>query len=859
MWFGAGAIVMIAIVAGMYFYAQWRLRSTVRAIPGRLGVNIQQTTDGFSISHSVDGRTQFTVSASKEVQFKKDGHADLHDVKIIVYGKDGSRFDRIAGDNFEFDPNSGNVAGKGRVLIDLQANPEGVKGADQSAPAEVRTPLHLETDDLVFNKNSGDASAKGKVEFQTPQAKGSAVGMQYTAKTGTMILLAAVEVTVHRPQPVHLEAAHGVITKEPHQVFLTTVHVTRDRQEAWSDQATFFLRPDDTVERVLAEGDVRSVVHPQTKPVLTTVADAASPASPGAGTGAETHERSDRADLFLTGSRNLLTKVILTGDVQLHSLGSAPSDAFAGMVTLNFAGEQILQTIHAEDGVRLTQKNSERAATAAENSGTTTANLMPVASASGNPGAGTSAPLAKPNNQDIDMTAPVMDFYVKDKGRLLDRAETSGPPKIVITQPTTDQKTVVTAVKFVAHFTEKNRLATLHGEPDAKIVSTKPEAQVASTKTGAPAKASGPETKTASANAKSATGKTQSSPQASEQVSTSQMLDVVFLPEGGVKSIMQTGNLVYVDGTQKAWAARGEYTSGDEMIVLTGSPRVVNDGTTTTAQVVKMNRASGDAMAEGNVKSTYSDLKPDPNGAMLASSDPIHVTSRSMTAHKASSTAVYTGDARLWQNANVVVAPVLEFDRDKRTLFAHGDAGAHGSAGDANSGDAPTQPVSTVLVQVDKDGNATPTAIHSARLNYSDPERKVFCDGGVTVKQAAGTVTGQEMTAFLRPREESKGKTNSAAGPASSSLSSTMPGQIDRIIGKGNIVIVQPMRRATGERLDYTASDDRYVLTGGPPSIFDAEHGKTTGDSLTFYKGDDRVLVDGRKASPVVTKTQVAR
>jgi lipopolysaccharide export system protein LptA len=129
------------------------------------------------------------------------------------------------------------------------------------------------------------------------------------------------------------------------------------------------------------------------------------------------------------------------------------------------------------------------------------------------------------------------------------------------------------------------------------------------------------------------------------------MLDVAFLPEGGVRSITQTGNVAYVDGTQKAWAQRGEYTTADQMLVLTGSPRVVDGGMTTTAQTIRMNRATGDAFAEGNVKSTYSDLKAQPDGAMLASSDPIHVTSRSMTAHRSSAIAVYTGDARLWQDA----------------------------------------------------------------------------------------------------------------------------------------------------------------------------------------------------------------
>jgi lipopolysaccharide export system protein LptA len=88
-----------------------------------------------------------------------------------------------------------------------------------------------------------------------------------------------------------------------------------------------------------------------------------------------------------------------------------------------------------------------------------------------------------------------------------------------------------------------------------------------------------------------------------------------------------------------------------------------------------------------------------------------------------------------------------------------------------------------------------------------------------------------------------------------------MPGQVDRIIAEDQVVITQPTRHATGDRLVYTAADDKFVLTGGPglPSIFDAERGKITGDSLTFYRHDDRVLVEGRELSPAVTRTQVAR
>ena len=798
-WFAFGAILMVASVAGMYFYARLSLVKSVREMPAKLGLDIQQTAEGFSISKSEQGRTLFTVSASKAVQFKEGGRAELHNVKIVIYGKDAGRFDQIAGDDFEYDPASGNVSAKGTVLIDLEANPEGMRHSDQTPPEQAKEPIHLETNGLVFNRNTGDASATGKVMFETPQASGSAVGIQYVAKTGTMNLLSAVALTVNRPQAVHLDADRGAISKQPREVVLTAVRMVRERQRMQADQATFFLRNDNTVDRILAEGDVRTDLGGR----------AVSNSS-----NSETRERSERAELFLTGARNQLTTAVLSGNVQLASrdaashgaTGTQSAEAAAGRVTLHFSGQQILKTVHAEDGVRLSQKNNQNG------TGTGGASL----SASGGS-----------RSQDIEMSAPVMDFIVKD-GRLLERAESSGPPQIVITQPGANQKTVVTAAKFTAKFTEKNRLAALHGEPDAKIVSGLLDATRAGTTT----------TKNEATKAGLAG--------TSDRVSTSKMLDVSFLPEGGVSSLTQSGGVAYVDGPQRAWGERGVYTAADQMLVLSGSPRVVDTGMTTTAQMIRVNRTTGDAVAEGNVKSTYSDLKAQPDGGLLASSDPIHVTSRSMTAHHSPAIAMYTGDARLWQNANVVEAPTLQFDRDHRSLVAQA----------ARQSPAATQTlaqsVSTVLVQVDKDGKVTPVHITSARLSYADAERRILLDGGVTAKASDATMTAQQMTVFLRSRSKSEAGLNPGA-----------PGQVERIVAEHSVVMTQPTRRATGDRLVYTAAEGKFVLTGGPlsgpPSIFDAERGKTTGDSLTFYRHDDRVLVEGKETSPTITRTEVAR
>jgi len=122
-WFAVGAIGLSMVVVGMYVYARWRVHNALKDVPSKLGIEVQQSTDNFTISKSDQGRTIFTVRASKAVQYKQGGRAELHDVNIILYGRDSSRFDQVYGADFEYDPRSGDVTAKGEVQIDLEANP----------------------------------------------------------------------------------------------------------------------------------------------------------------------------------------------------------------------------------------------------------------------------------------------------------------------------------------------------------------------------------------------------------------------------------------------------------------------------------------------------------------------------------------------------------------------------------------------------------------------------------------------------------------------------------------------------------------------------------------------------------------
>ena len=744
-WFAAATVGLLLVVGGVYFYARKRVENALKEVPAKIGTEIQQSAQGFTYSHSEGSRTIFKIQASRSVQYKEGGRVELHDVTITLYGRDSSRFDQIYGADFEYDPRSGEVVGKGEVQMDLEANPEGLIHPDQATPKELKNPVHLTTTNLLFSQKTGNAQTLEKVAFSLPQASGSALGLSYVASTTILTLQSQVDVSFHGATPARLTAIHGTIAKDPRVVDLDLPRLQYGPRRCTADKGTLFLRADNTVDRILAAGNVRVESEDSSSEKV----------------------ESDQMELLVAEKQDAIRSATFSGNVRIENSGPQPVQGNAGRVVLNFTGNNVLSTVHTQDNVRMVQHQKPASASASA--------------------------------QDVEITASVIDFVLAN-GRRLQRANTSGAAQVALRPVSgTGQQTLVTAGKLQAGFDDLGQLASVHGAPNAHIVSQMP---------GQP-----------------------------DRVSTSDTLDASFHPGSGIDSLMQQGSVAYADGDRKAWGDRATYTPADQMLVLTGSPRVVDGGMTTTSRTMRMNRATGDALADGDVKSTYSDLKAQPNGALLAASDPIHVTARTMTAHSGPSVALYSGDARLWQNANVIQAPAIQFDRNHRSVVAQG---------------TPTQPVSTVLVQVEKSGKVTPVKITSDRLTYTDSERKAHFEEAVQAKGADLTITSKVMDVFLQSRDQAisnQSITGTGAGT----------GKIDHIVASGQVAIVQPGRRANGDLLVYTTSDDKFVLTGGSPSIFDAEQGKITGVSLTLFRHDGRVVVEGNNTSPTVTQTRVAR
>jgi lipopolysaccharide export system protein LptA len=772
-WFAAIGLVIVAVVAGFYFYGRYQTLLALKNLPGKVGINIQQTSEGFTLSKSEGGRTLFTIHASKATQYKEGGHAELHDVNIIVYGRKSDRFDQIYGNDFDYDQQAGTVVAKGEVHIDLEGNAEGQKLDDQAPPHEMQNPIHLHADGMTFNQKTGLAETAGRVEFRVPQAEGTALGATYDSKKNELTMNSEVDIQTEGPEPTHIVAMHGAITKEPRVLTLETVQVTGGDHTLLADHAVVNLGADNSIQHVDAMGNVR-------------MSDAS---------GIEV--RSPQAALKLNAN-NAVDSALFTGGVDFKSATKGAS---------GHSGEMLLQFVAMKKAAKPSPRAKYGPVQERKKSG-----AVPSTPSSGSQArlqtiyARQKATLRQAprenskNPQAFTLTSDAITFHVIE-GKLLSAAETLGPGQIVMTAASpknAGEQTVIDAQRFTAEFGEENHLRTVHGIGAVRAVSKVPNQP--------------------------------------DKLSASETMTAQFTPVGEISRVLQEGHFHFTEGQtskdepggRSGFADRAVYSPQDDSVTMQGSPRVVDGGITVTANSIRLLRHSGEAFAQGNVKTTYSELKMAPNGALLATADPIHVTARSMNALQLTGLAHYTGEARLWQGSNIVEAQTIDFDQKARTIVALGDR---------------KRLVSSVFMQVDGKGKATTMLVTAPRLSYADNERQAHYSGGVTAHAEDGVMTADHADVFLNAASAAR-----VAGPS----------QMDHIVATSHVLVQQQERRAEGEKLVYTASTGAYVMTGGAPMLSDPVNGTVRGDSLTFYSHDDRVVVVGDGSSRAVTHTHVS-
>jgi lipopolysaccharide export system protein LptA len=238
-----------------------------------------------------------------------------------------------------------------------------------------------------------------------------------------------------------------------------------------------------------------------------------------------------------------------------------------------------------------------------------------------------------------------------------------------------------------------------------------------------------------------------------------------------------------------------------------------------------------------------SDYLPNGNALQLAQV-PANITSDTMQGNSKAGRAVYTGHARLWQGDSVLEADSIELLREAKTLNAVGKVRAvfPQTPAPARAGALQASPKRTVLWH-----------LSAGTLTYNDAASRAHLKNNVTVQSPDQRIRAPEMDLyFIRGGNAS---TSVSTGSAANSGAQ----QISRAVGTGGVIVDQGGRRATAERGEYTATDGKFVMSGGNPTIYDGSAGTTTGRQLTFFLADDTIIVDSENGSRTLTKHRVEK
>jgi lipopolysaccharide export system protein LptA len=339
------------------------------------------------------------------------------------------------------------------------------------------------------------------------------------------------------------------------------------------------------------------------------------------------------------------------------------------------------------------------------------------------------------------------------------------------------------------------------------------------------------------------------------QRTTAQRLNASFDEPGRWDTVDLDQKVHFVQGDRQADARHAQIVSATNTIVLTGNASVADASSRTTAEKFEIQQQSGDVSGTGGVHSQVMNSPQDKHGAK--EQEPAFVTADRVDGSSAKGHLTYTGHARLWQGEAVLDANSIELWRGDQRLDAHGN-------------------VVAVFPQAPSKESGTPVRwkIQAPEMQYWNIEGRAHLQGGVLAQSQdqalSQSLNSRTLDVYLSPPSTGTSasakpvRTAKPAPDANAEAKNAFPGlgsrEVTRAVATGSVVVRQDDKRGTAEHAEYTAADQKFVLSGGSPTFTDATDQTTTaGRSLTFYRASDTVFVDSENNARTLTKHRVEK
>ena len=607
---------------------------------------------------------------------------------------------------------------------------------------ETKEKLKVNTEALAFDQNSGVAQTDSPVAFERENVSGTSTGAVVEQKTKRLDLKSNVQLTITPGETTQ--------TKSPARARRVVIKAARGTFDHQSMQLTFSGGV--TVEQendVLSGEFLNAFINQQKRLEKAEIRNNAYLRVLDPGRAAEV--KSGNIDFFMDKDQRL-ERALATNDVTAR-------------------------TLEGDSDVQITGSNSLEVTFQPQND----SSLLKQMIAGGRSVITMSAPKSKANDPraaNKRLTATAVKLTWRTSGRDLEKAEATGDAELfiepVVKSARAERKTL-NAPQFDCDFFEAGNLArTCKATGGSKAVLDPVQ----------PAKDRGTRTL------------------------TSQSMTTVFVKDTqDIERVDAQGEAKFNENDRNGLAANASYVAADETVRLRGGePTVWDSRGRTKAIELDADLANDVSYARGRTTTTYYSQEQT-NGATPFSKtkSPVYIASDRGEFRHDSGQAIYSGNARAWQDDNYVRGDKLViYVNDKRM-----EATGH---------------VQTTLYNAKRRADPTVVPVFAAAdsMFYSDPDRTIHYEGNVDIKQGTDRLTGGVADVYLAK------DTN----------------EMEKTIAQRNVVLTQPNRKGTGDWVEYTAASDLAILKGNPARVDDVEQGNTEGNRLTLSVREGKVTAD---------------
>ena len=288
---------------------------------------------------------------------------------------------------------------------------------------------------------------------------------------------------------------------------------------------------------------------------------------------------------------------------------------------------------------------------------------------------------------------------------------------------------------------------------------------------------------------------------------TSQNMSAVFLKDTqDLERVDAQGDGKFNENDRNGVAANVSYVAADEMVRLRGGdPTVWDSRGRTKAIELDSDLVNAVSYARGKTTTTYYSQEQT-NGATPFSKtkSPVYIASERGEFRHQSGHAIYSGNARAWQEDNYVRGDKLIIYVNDKRMEATGNV------------------QTTVYNAKVKGENNVPVFAAADSMFYSEPDRTIHYEGNVDIKQGTDRLTGGVADVYLMKEKN----------------------EMEKTIAQRGVVLTQPGRKGMGDWVEYTTASEVAVLKGNPARVEDVEQGNTAGNRLTLSIRDGRVTAD---------------